>query len=58
MATFVIYEDTRKEYRWRLVSNNGRIIADSAEGYSTKSGCRTAVDLVKTEAPTAHVVEK
>ena len=31
-----IYKDERREWRWRLRSNNGNILADSGEGYATK----------------------
>lgn len=33
---FVIYPDRKGEFRWRLVARNGRIVADSGEGYTTK----------------------
>lgn len=29
----------RKQWRWRLKSSNGRIIAASTEGYSSKENC-------------------
>lgn len=35
-STFRIYEDRRYEWRWRLVASNGRIIADSGEGYTRR----------------------
>ena len=41
---FEIYKDRAGEWRWRLKSANGRNIADSGEGYSTKSNCRRAVN--------------
>lgn len=44
---YEIYQDNRQEYRWRLRATNGRIIADSAEGYVNKSDCLHAIDLVK-----------
>jgi uncharacterized protein YegP (UPF0339 family) len=31
--TYVYYKDAKGEWRWRLVAANGRIIADSGEGY-------------------------
>lgn len=37
-----IYEDTAGEYRWRAVSRNGSIVADSSEGYFSKSNARRA----------------
>lgn len=36
------YEDEASEWRWRLVANNGKIIADSAEGYASKSNVMRA----------------
>ncbi len=35
-AHFHVYQDSADEWRWRLVAKNGRIIADSAEGYVEK----------------------
>jgi uncharacterized protein YegP (UPF0339 family) len=29
------YQDKKGEHRWRLVARNGRILADSGEGYTT-----------------------
>ena len=43
---FHIYQDHAGEWRWRLKSANGRIIADSAEGYTSKAGARRALDTV------------
>lgn len=40
--TLTIYTDTAGEHRWRLVAANGRIVADSAEGYATASNARRA----------------
>ena len=30
---YKIYQDTARQWRWRLIAANGRIIADSAESY-------------------------
>lgn len=30
------YRDRRKEWRWRLVARNGRIVACSSEGYKNR----------------------
>jgi uncharacterized protein YegP (UPF0339 family) len=45
---FYVYRDQAQEYRWSLKSPNARTIADSADGYSTKSGCMDAVDRIET----------
>lgn len=42
-AHFEIYKDTRGEWRWRLRARNGRIVADSAEGYASKRNVTRAV---------------
>lgn len=31
---FETYEDGAGEYRWRLVASNGKVVADSGEGYT------------------------
>ena len=29
----------RKEWRWRIIANNGKVIAASSEGYKNKQDC-------------------
>jgi len=36
---FIIYKDKNLQWRWRLVASNGRIVADSAEGYQNRGDC-------------------
>ena len=40
---FEIYTDTEGFWRWRLVAGNGRIVADSGEGYDNLSNVERAV---------------
>jgi uncharacterized protein YegP (UPF0339 family) len=54
--TYYIYRDRNQHYRWRLVTSNSRIIADSAEGYWNKGDCESAINLVK-GSNSAPVVE-
>ncbi len=56
-ATFEVYQDNAGEWRWRFVHRNGNIIADSGEGYASKSGAEDAVDRVTGYAPDAHVLD-
>lgn len=35
--TLEIYKDRKKEWRWRLRARNGKIVADSGEGYKRKA---------------------
>ena len=44
---FRVYEDGAGEWRWRLVAGNGRVIADSGEGYRHRQDCLHAIELVK-----------
>jgi len=37
-----IYRDGRREWRWRLKASNGRIVADSGEGYRRRASARQA----------------
>jgi uncharacterized protein YegP (UPF0339 family) len=45
--SFHVYQDAAGEWRWRLVSGNGRIIAVSGEGYGHRADCLHGVELVK-----------
>jgi uncharacterized protein len=58
MATFEVYKDKKKEFRWRLKASNGLIIATSSEGYVAKADCEHGMELVKKEAAKAKVEDK
>jgi uncharacterized protein YegP (UPF0339 family) len=42
-----IYKDQREEYRWRLKAENGQIIAEGGQGYSSKAKCEQGIEAVK-----------
>lgn len=54
-ARFEVYEDRAGQFRWRLVHDNGNVIADSGEGYSTWAGAENGLRSVKRNAPGATV---
>ena len=54
-ATFELYKDRAGEYRWRLRHQNGNIIADSGEGYTTKANAENGIESVKENAPDAPI---
>jgi uncharacterized protein YegP (UPF0339 family) len=49
---FETYNDAKGEYRWRLKSSNGQVIAASGQGYKDKRDRRNAIDRIKKEAGT------
>jgi uncharacterized protein YegP (UPF0339 family) len=55
--TFEIYEDAKKEFRWRLKASNGQVIATSGQGYKAKADCRHGIELIQKEASKAKVEE-
>ncbi len=55
-AKFEFFTDARGEYRWRLKSANGQVIATGGEGYTSKSGAENGIAAVKRDAPGAEVV--
>jgi len=57
-AEFEQYQDRANEWRWRLVHDNGNIIADSGEGYSRKATARKGLESVMRNAPGAAVIEQ
>lgn len=44
-----IYQDKAGEWRWRIRSVNGNILADSSEGYKNQSDCRKMAIKVMSE---------
>jgi uncharacterized protein YegP (UPF0339 family) len=43
----IIYQDARKQWRWRILSRNGRIIADSGEAYTRRTRCMDGLKLLQ-----------
>jgi uncharacterized protein len=56
-ATFEVYKDGNGEYRWRLRTGNGQVIATGGEGYSSKANALGGVKAVRRDAPVAQVVD-
>jgi hypothetical protein len=54
-AVFELYEDKAGEYRWRLVHDNGNIIADSGQGYASKQKAKQGLRSVKQNVPGAAI---
>jgi len=54
---YVLYRDAAGYYRWRLFASNGKIIADSGEGYVNKSDCQHGIQLTKSSS-NAPVVDQ
>lgn len=48
-----IYRDASGEWRWRLRATNGRVIADSGEGYRDRRGVMRAVEALRRAVPMA-----
>ena len=57
-ASFEVFKDKKGEYRWRLRHQNGNVIADSGEGYSTKSSCMDGINSVKKIAESVPVEDQ
>lgn len=56
-ARFEMYVDRAGEWRWRLVHDNGNILADGGEGYASKRNARRGVESVKRNAGGAPIDE-
>ncbi len=48
------------DWRWRLRTTNGNVVADSAEGYRHRDDCERGIAIVKTsgEAPIVDLSAK
>ena len=47
---YYMYKDNAGYWRWRLYASNGKIIADSGEGYTNRQDCLHGISLVKSSA--------
>lgn len=56
-ASFELFEDNGGEWRWRLRHDNGNIIADSSEGYASKSNLKRAVSRIREHTVTATYLD-
>ena len=54
-ATFEVYQDRGDEWRWRLVHDNGNVIADGGEGYASRQKCEQGIESVKENAADAPI---
>jgi len=53
-----LYRDQAGEWRWKLKAANGRIIADSGEGYLNQSDALDGLALVTSEPPVIVKIEE
>ena len=56
-VTYELYEDEKKEHRWRAKAANGQVVAASSEGYKAKADAEKAMDAIKAGAAKAEIVE-
>lgn len=54
-AKFELYNSANGEFRWRLKSANGQVIATGGEGYTRKDGAINGIEAVKRDAPGAPI---
>jgi len=52
---FALYRDRNKEWRWRLLAANGRILANSGEGYKRKSTMVRSIWSIQKRAGTSLI---
>ncbi|WP_049927662.1 DUF1508 domain-containing protein [Halopiger goleimassiliensis] len=56
-AAFQVYEADDGEWRWRLIDEDGNVLADSGEEHTTRSEAAEAMMTLKEEAPEAELLE-
>ena len=57
-ATFELFEDKEGKWRWRLVHDNGNIIADCGQGYSSKQKAKQGLQSVRINVEGAPVEDE
>ena len=56
-AAFQIYEAGDGDWRWRLIDEDGDVLADSGEDYFSRGEAASAMNTVKEYAPDADLIE-
>jgi uncharacterized protein len=54
-AVFELYQDTAEEFRFRLKTGEGVLLATSGKGYKTKADCQKVIDTIKITVGKAKV---
>ena len=54
---FVIYTDAEGKTRWKLVAKNGKIVADSGEGYHSEGNARRAIKSWRNHFDVAYLTD-
>lgn len=57
--TLRVYMDRNGEYRWKKIMANGRVVADSGEGYNARRDCLDGMKLANSDynSPNVRVVD-
>jgi len=56
-AKFVIYHAEGGQFRWRLVTFNNHILAESAEDFADRAACLESIDALRLASATLAVEE-
>lgn len=59
MLKFQIFYDRKKEFRWRLLGKNNRVIAVAGESFTRKANCKKSIKALTSPliAAASQVVE-
>jgi uncharacterized protein YegP (UPF0339 family) len=52
---FVVYEDNSRQWRWRLVTTGGSVLADSGRHYGRRNDALGAVQRIQSSAAGAEL---
>jgi uncharacterized protein YegP (UPF0339 family) len=47
MGKYEVHQDSSRQWRWRYVASNGKIIAVSSEAYVGKADCLRSIEIMK-----------
>jgi uncharacterized protein YegP (UPF0339 family) len=53
---FIVYQDKKHEWRWKLTAGNNKTIADSAEGYKRMESAMQQVEHIQDWAQNSEIV--
>jgi uncharacterized protein YegP (UPF0339 family) len=53
----IIFRDEKNEWRWRLIAKNGRIVADSGEGYKRRAAILRTIERIRVGFGAAPLIQ-
>jgi uncharacterized protein len=55
---YILYRDRKRQFRWKLLSRNNKIIAIAGESFTRKANCLKSIDRIRRESTIVPILDK